>query len=142
MSIVIELMIGELELIKTDNLFHPLSPSCWRIWVYVNSKQKYTRYKYIVSAFVRNRVKSNLYIYIYVLVQLWRLAMRLIYDFTQQINSQFTYIKRELITHTVALKNKQLLLVCGTSNEGVVIEFFCIQLLMFREHIRVIFQPR
>ena len=47
--------------------------------------------------------------------------MRLIYDFTQQINSQFTYIKRELITHTVALKNKQLLLVCGTSNEGVVI---------------------
>ena len=49
--------------------------------------------------------------------------MRLIYDFTQQINSQFTYIKRELITHTVALKNKQLLLVCGTSNEGVVIEF-------------------
>ena len=50
--------------------------------------------------------------------------MRLIYDFTQQINSQFTYIKRELITHTVALKNKQLLLVCGTSNEGVVIEFF------------------
>ena len=68
--------------------------------------------------------------------------MRLIYDFTQQINSQFTYIKRELITHTLALKNKQLLLVCGTSNEGVVIEFFFIQLLMFREHIRVILQPR
>ena len=71
---------------------------------------------------------SQIYTYIYlcisIVVQLWRLAMRLIYDFTQQINSQFTYIKRELITHTVALKNKQLLLVCGTSNEGVVIEFF------------------
>ena len=128
MSIVIELMIGELELIKTDNLFHPLSPSCWRIWVYVNSKQKYTRYKYIVSKCIckeQGQVKSiHIYLCISIVVQLWRLAMRLIYDFTQQINSQFTYIKRELITHTVALKNKQLLLVCGTSNEGVVIEFF------------------
>ena len=73
----------------------------------------------------QGQVKSiHIYLCISIVVQLWRLAMRLIYDFTQQINSQFTYIKRELITHTVALKNKQLLLVCGTSNEGVVIEFF------------------
>ena len=43
MSIFIHLMIGELELIKTDNLFHPLSASSWRIWMCVNPKQKYTK---------------------------------------------------------------------------------------------------
>ena len=35
-------MIGELELIETDNLFHPLSTTGWRIWMNVNPKQKYT----------------------------------------------------------------------------------------------------
>ena len=43
MSIVVELMICELELVETDNLFHPLGTPRRRIWMNVNPKQKYTK---------------------------------------------------------------------------------------------------
>ena len=94
MPIVIKLMIGELELIKTDNLFHPLSPSCRRIWMYVNPKQKYTKCSFR-SSLKNNRVKSALVL--------------LIYDSKQQINSLY-YVpvhRKTPITHS--FKNKQLL---------------------------------
>ncbi len=39
MSVVIELVVGQLELVETDNLLHPLGPSCRRVRVKVNSKK-------------------------------------------------------------------------------------------------------
>ena len=42
MAIVVQLMICELELIETDNLFHPLGTPRWWIGMNMNPKQKYT----------------------------------------------------------------------------------------------------
>ena len=52
MSIIVELMIGEFELIETDNLFHPLRTPCWRIWMNVNPKQKYTKARVNFEQFI------------------------------------------------------------------------------------------
>ena len=39
MAVIIQLMIGELELVEAHHLLHPLSTFSWGIWMNMNSER-------------------------------------------------------------------------------------------------------